>query len=245
LDHATLDLEEAVEGAQLIVFCTPIAQMSSLARKFVPVLERGAIVTDVGSVKTCVVRQLGPIIARAGGHFVGSHPMAGAEKMGVRSASRTLFEHAVCGVTPAAGSNPRAVSAVEGLWRSVGARVLRLKPEVHDALVARTSHLPHVLAATLAAHVLDPRQAADHATLCASGFRDATRIASGSPEMWRDIVLANRGNLSRELSAIVRDLESFRVLLRAGDAAAIEKFFATAKARRDRWCACGASPSPE
>ena len=245
VDEATLNLQQAVSGADLIVLCTPIAQMTPLARRFSPCLKRGAIVTDVGSVKAGVVRQLEKIVSRAGGHFIGSHPMAGAEKMGVSAASPVLFENAVCAVTPTAKSHRGALKAVEGLWQSVGARVVRLKPGVHDAVVARTSHLPHLLAATLAAHVLDPRHADNNAMLCATGFRDTTRIASGSPEMWRDIVIENRAHLRRELTAMARQIESLRRLLRAGDAAAIQEFLATAKQRRDQWCMCSASSSPE
>jgi prephenate dehydrogenase len=219
--------------------------MAPLARRIAPWLKRGAIVTDVGSVKAGVVRQLERITSRAGGHFIGSHPMAGAEKTGVNAAQATLFHDAVCVVTPTRDSDRNALRKVGQLWSSVGAQVLRLPPAEHDRLVARTSHLPHVLAAMLAAHVLDQSQADDSAMLCATGFRDTTRIASGSPEMWRDIVLANRANLGRELAAIGRRLESLRKLLRSGDEQAVQEFFTTAKERRDRWCASGASPSPE
>jgi prephenate dehydrogenase len=243
--EATLNLQQAVSGADLIVLCTPIAQMGPLARLFVPWLKRGAVVTDVGSVKSGVARELERLIARAGGHFIGSHPMAGAERTGVSAAHAKLFGDAVCVVTPTRNSNPRALKKVEALWSSVGARLVRLAPVVHDRLVARSSHLPHILAAALASHVLDPRQSGALAMLCATGFRDTTRIASGSPEMWRDIVLANRGNLRRELAAIAQEIERVRLLLRAGDAVAIQEFLAAAKQRRDEWCASSASPSPE
>jgi prephenate dehydrogenase len=245
VDEATLDLQQAVRGADLIVLCTPIAQMAPLARRFAPWLKRGVIVTDVGSVKAGVVRQLEKIISRAGGHFIGSHPMAGAEKMGVSAAKANLFEQAICVVTPTRTSNRRALKQVEALWSSVGARLLRLPPVEHDRLVARTSHLPHVLAAMLAAHVLDPQHGDGKAALCATGFRDTTRIASGSPEMWRDIAIENRANLGRELATIVRKLETLRRLLRSADAEAVQKFLTAAKERRDHWCACSASPSPE
>ena len=122
---------------------------------------------------------------------------------------------------------------------------MELKPEIHDALVSRSSHLPHVVAAMMATHVLNPANSRHQTALCANGFRDTTRIASGSPEMWRDIALANRKNLGRSLDAFIGDLQKFRRVLAKADVKAIAKFFETAKKRRDNWCAGCASPSPE
>jgi prephenate dehydrogenase len=245
VDVATRDLRRAVAGADLIVLCTPIAQMRPLVKQMLPTLEPGAIVTDVGSVKGSVVRELEPLVARAGAHFVGSHPMAGAEKNGVAAARADLFAGAVCVVTPRPRSNKAAVRKVEQLWKSVGGRLLRLRPQTHDKLVSRSSHLPHVLAAELASLVLSPAHPKLQALLCANGFRDTTRIASGSPEMWRDIALANRGNLLRALAEFVEGLGEFRRVLKRGDADAVSKFFEQAKQRRDRWGGGAGSPSPE
>jgi prephenate dehydrogenase len=115
----------------------------------------------------------------------------------------------------------------------------------HDLLVSRSSHLPHLVAATLAGLVLNPRQPKQLQQLCASGFRGTTRIASGSPEMWRDIAMTNRKNLVRAADAFVAELKKFQSALKRGDAKAVENFFATAKARRDGWCAKSTSTSPE
>ena len=171
--------------------------------------------------------------------------MAGAEKTGVAWARTDLYESAVCVVTPTRRTNKSALRKVERLWKSVGGRVLRLTPEKHDALVSRSSHLPHVVAATLASCVLDPSQPKPQSALCANGFRDTTRIASGSPEMWRDIAVANRRQLRTALDGFVRELGRVQKILRNGNAVEISKFFETAKARRDQWCAQCASPSPE
>jgi prephenate dehydrogenase len=208
-------------------------------------LKRGATVTDVGSVKASVVRELESLVAGAGGHFVGSHPMAGAEKTGVGAAGADLFVNAICVVTPTQKSKPAAVRLVEQFWRGLGARTLRLAPEQHDLIVSRSSHLPHVLAATLAGYVLKPAHPKHQAALCANGFRDTTRIASGSPEMWRDIALANRKNLAKALADFIADLHQFQKLLARADGKAVTKFFETAKIRRDRWRANSVSPSPE
>jgi len=245
VDFATRDLQSAVEGADLIILCTPLAQMRELVKQFLPALSRGAIVTDVGSVKASVVREIEALVHKGGGHFIGSHPMAGAEKTGVAAARADLFVGAACVVTPTRKSNPAALRKVEQFWKAVGGRVLRLSPEIHDVLVSRSSHLPHVIAATLANLVLDPAHPESQAALCATGFRDTTRIASGSPEMWRDIALANRKNLARELGAFVAGLQKVRRALNRGQERDILKFLQQAKLRRDAWCAKCASPSPE
>ena len=245
VNFATQDLRQAVEEADLIVLCTPIAQMLPLVKQMLPALKPGAVVTDVGSVKDSVVRDLESLLAKAGAHFVGSHPMAGSERTGVAAACADLFVNAVCVITPTRRSNQAALREVEQLWKAVGARVLRLPPEVHDELVSRSSHLPHVVAAQLANLILSPDQPKEQGMLCASGFRDTTRIASGSPEMWRDIALANRQNLLRALTAFGNGLRDFKRILRSRDDLAISKFFEQARQRRDRWSASAGSSSPE
>jgi prephenate dehydrogenase len=245
VDSCTRDLREAVTDADLIVLCTPLAQMLPLLKKMLPAIKRGAIITDVGSVKSTVVKELESLVSKAGAHFIGSHPMAGAEKTGVSAARAELFVNAVCVVTPTKRSNQTALNKLEEFWQAAGARVLRLTPELHDELVSRSSHLPHVAAATLANLVLNPAHPKAQPQLCANGFRDTTRIASGSPEMWRDIAMANRKNLAKALEVFIRDLKKFQNILKSGDGQAAEKFFKTGKQRRDSWCAKCASPSPE
>jgi prephenate dehydrogenase len=245
VDFATTDLLAAVWDADLVILCTPLAQMLPRVQEMLPALKRGAIVTDVGSVKAGVVRDLERLVAKTGARFVGSHPMAGAEKTGVGAASADLFVNAVCVITPTRESNPAAVRQVEQFWKSLGARTLRLQPKRHDLFVSRTSHLPHILASVLAGYVLNPVQPKQQAALCANGFRDTTRIASGSPEMWRDIALANRKNIARTVDIFVAELKKIQRVLKNADSKAIAGFFETAKARRERWRARCASASPE
>jgi prephenate dehydrogenase len=244
VDYATTDLLAAVSNADLVILCTPLARMRSLTEQFLPALKRGALVTDVGSVKTGVVREVCGLVRTAGAHFIGSHPMAGGEEAGVQAARADLFMKAICVVTPTKNSNRTALRIVEQFWKLLGGRILRLTPQWHDQLVSRSSHLPHVVAAALANLVLDPASPEFQSALCANGFRDTTRIASGSPEMWRDIALANRGNLSRSLDAFICELQKFQRALKKSDAKAISKCLETAKARRDNWCASAIS-SPE
>jgi prephenate dehydrogenase len=245
VDEATLDLLQAVQDADLIVLCTPIAQMRELTAQMRPDLKPDAIVTDVGSVKEALVKELEPLFEGTGAHFIGSHPMAGAERMGVSAARADLFADAICVVTPTRKSPAKAVRLVEEFWRDIGARPIRMSPQLHDEFVSRSSHLPHVVAAELANYVLSPALPKEQAQLCANGFRDTTRIASGSPEMWRDIALANRENLARVLGVFIEDLQEFRIALENGDAKAVEEFFMLAKQRRDQWCGQPTSSSSE
>jgi prephenate dehydrogenase len=244
-DFATTDLLAAVSNSDLIVFCTPPARMPALAKQILPALKMDAVVTDVASVKAGVVRKLESLIAKSGAHFIGSHPMAGAEKTGVAAARADLFQNAVCVLTPTRKTNSAALKRLEQFWKSLGTRVLKLSPEQHDLFVSRTSHLPHIVAATLANLVLNPANPKMQSQLCATGFRDTTRIASGSPEMWRDIALANRKNLSSSLDAFISELQKFQHALKKSDAKEISNLFETAKLRRDNWCASSASTSSE
>jgi prephenate dehydrogenase len=219
----------------MVVLCTPLGQMRPLVERMLPALEPGVVVTDVGSVKGPVVEELEGLVAQAGGHFIGGHPMAGAEKSGVVAAQAGLFLDALCVLTPTAASHLPALGQVRALWECLGAKVLELTPQFHDELASRSSHLPHVLAAQLASLVLSPEYPPAQAALCANGFGDTTRIASGSPEIWRDIALANRKNLVQALGAFMLRLQDFSRALEAGDPQAIAVFFETAKQRRDNW----------
>lgn len=239
VDQATSNLGAAVAGADLVVLCTPIGQMEALVRSMTPHLSRGSLVTDVGSVKGPVVDQVEPLVEAVGGWFVGSHPMAGSERTGFEAARADLFEGAVCVVTPGERTHGPALDRIEAMWRAVGSEVLQLSPSRHDELVSRSSHLPHVVAAGLANYVLSPAHVRTQAMLCASGFRDTTRIAGSSPELWRDIVLANREHLSRSLGVLVADLQDFQRALEDRDPLAIEQFFNTARQRREGWLASG------
>ena len=242
VDHATRDLAQAVENADLVVLCTPLGQRRAVTEQMRPARKHGAIVTDVGSVKGSVIDDLEPLVRGAGGHFIGAHPMAGSEKTGVAFSRADLFEGAICLITPTPRSDREALKLVEEFWQALGSRTVKLPPGQHDDLVSRSSHLPHIVAAELANYVLSPAHPKEQALVCANGFRDTTRIAAGSPEMWRDIAMANRKNLSRVLSVFIEDLEEFRLALENGDVGQIDEFFEKAKQRRDEWTGQGDSP---
>jgi prephenate dehydrogenase len=244
-DVITTDLKEAVLDADLVILCTPLSQMQALATQMQPCLKPGAVVTDVGSAKGTVVQELEPIMRAAKAHFIGSHPMAGSEKTGLSAARADLFRDAICLVTPGVGASVEAVCAVQNFWKALGGWPIRITPELHDDLVSRSSHLPHVVAAELANYVLSPAHPKEQALVCANGFKDTTRIASGSPEMWRDIALANRKNLSRVLGVFIEDLQEFQLALEREDVKAVEEFFSKAKQRRDLWRPHAQTNTPE
>lgn len=245
VDRATTRLEEAVVGADLVVLCTPVAQFPALLASLRSSLASGAVVTDVGSVKAEVVRVAEEGLRGCDAHFVGGHPMAGSERTGVEAAREKLFEGAVWVLTPTPASDPVVVERLAQTCRGLGSRVLSLDPAAHDALVSRSSHLPHVLAAALTNYVLSGTHPEEQSRLCATGFRDVTRIASGSPEMWRDIALGNRDALLRAIQDVSESLRGISLALERRDAEAVLDFFATAKRRRDAWRHLGGTPTVE
>jgi len=232
VDEATQDPASAVAGAGLVILCTPVGQMGELAETIKPHLEADAIITDVGSVKATVMDAVSPVLPR----FVGSHPLCGSEKTGVAHARTDLLVGAVCAVTPTGSSPPDAVAAVANFWSALGSRVVNLSAADHDAIVARTSHLPHVLASALVNAVLArPREGEND--FLGTGFRDTTRLASGSPEMWRDIALDNAEAIAAALDEMQAEVAGLKSALKARDAAALEKFFADGQTHRDDWLA--------
>ena len=184
----TDDAAEAVRGAQMVILCTPPASLPDLARGIAPHLEPGAAVCDVASVKAGVAEELTDIFGQPGGsRYAGAHPMAGAERSGLAAARADLFEGCVCLLTPLEGHTASAaLAAVADLWERLGARIHRMTPQAHDEAVAAVSHLPHLLAAALAGLPDDTARA------CAGpGWRDMTRLAAGSPELWTEILSRN------------------------------------------------------
>ncbi|MCP5541342.1 MAG: prephenate dehydrogenase/arogenate dehydrogenase family protein [Akkermansiaceae bacterium] len=232
---ASTDFAEAAAGADLIVLATPVGAMretllSLLDSEGPPA--PGAVVTDMGSVKGSVVAELEPLCAARGLRFVGSHPMAGSEQKGAEHASDALFAGAACLLTPTAATDAAALERVDAFWRTLGCRTHRLAPGAHDRAVARISHLPHVLAATLVATALSG-DGADAGNYAAGGFRDTTRVASGPPEMWAEILLENRGPLSALLLDFREKIGELLVFLEAGDRENLVRFLSQAKERRD------------
>jgi len=192
--------QAALRGADVAVFCTPVCSIPELVRDCLAAFEPGCVVTDVGSTKADLAQEMPRLFKGTSLVFVGSHPMAGSEKTGIEVANAELYDKAVTALTPVEGTPESAVVTIEALWREVGAKVVRLAPDAHDELVARSSHLPHLIAALLVA-TAGRNHHADLSKFCGPGFRSTTRVASGSPEMWHDIVKTNRVAILAELHA--------------------------------------------
>ncbi|MFP4190608.1 MAG: prephenate dehydrogenase [Candidatus Hydrogenedentota bacterium] len=222
IDAAFLDARESVEGANLVVICTPAAMVKDKLDEIAPACPPEAVITDVASTKA-------DICAHAAKRwdtdrrFVGSHPMAGSEKFGAEHADPELYEGRVAVVERGEGLDPEAQRAVCALWEAVGSRVVELEPSVHDALVARTSHLPHIAAAALA--VVAGRAGSESKPLIGPGFRDTTRIAGGRPEIWRDICLTNGPAIEEALAELEPLLAAVRAAVRDKDEEALMAFF--------------------
>lgn len=204
--HVTSDLKEGIAGAQVVVLATPVGTYPQIITAIKPWLQAGAVVTDVGSAKAGIVTYMEEHLP-PGVFFVGGHPMAGSERTGIQAADRYLFENAVYALTPSSQTDPGALKVVNSLVSAIGARVVTLRPEEHDMIVAAVSHLPHLLAVAMvntAGQVA--REYPNTLMLAAGGFRDTTRVASGDSYLWRDICLAND-------SAILQTINLFRNLL--------------------------------
>ncbi len=227
IDQATLKTAEGVRGSDLVVLATPLGAYERHLQALSGALAPGAVVTDVGSTKALVVRLAESILGH-GGPFVGSHPMAGSERRGVEFARADLFANATCVVTPSRYTPEAAVRRVERFWRTLGAITVRRSPLAHDRAVGRVSHLPHVLAALLV-----ELQGQGDLELAGGGFLDTTRIASGDPAMWREIILTNRKAILDAIDDADERLMHLRDLIELGDGRGIERYLRRAKRRRD------------
>lgn len=231
-DYATDDPIEAAQNADLVLLSPPVGQMRALCEAIAPVVASGALVTDAGSTKADIVRECEPIFAGRA-HFIGGHPMAGSEKVGVEAARADLFKGAMWLLTPTANTNADAQAQLEALLQSVGSRLLSLSPEQHDALLAVTSHVPHFSASALVHTFLAAKQDFPAAgQLVAGGWRDGTRVAAGSPEMWRDIALANAAAIETELENFIAQLQLLKTLVASRDQEALENWLAVAAQER-------------
>jgi prephenate dehydrogenase len=237
VDIAFADLAEAVEDADLIVFATPVRQTCAMLRELaaLPLLP-GCIISDVGSTKEQVCAEAQRVLPSSV-HFIGGHPMAGSEKSGVRAASVRLFENAIYVLTPFADTDAEVLGKLSVTLERIKAQVLVLTPQIHDRVVAAISHVPHIIAAQLVDQVAQlSSQAEDGALyvqLAAGGFRDVTRIASGNPQMWRDIVLSNKATIRDLLSQWKDNVEHFLNLLEQESGEDVELFFQKAAQFRD------------
>jgi prephenate dehydrogenase len=226
------DPADAVRNADIIVVCVPIWTIAKLAEQIIPALRPGAVVTDVGSTKSELLKAMDPLFEHSEACFVGSHPIAGSEQTGIQAGNPDLYEGRLTVVCPSDDTPADALEAVKAMWALAGSEVVDMSPSEHDSMLAATSHLPHMVAAALARSVADgtPARKAD---FCGTGFKDTTRVASGSADMWVDIIDTNRAALEQELDRFHEELQGLIQILRSGNGDDIRQWLVDAAADRD------------
>ncbi|MEK6678768.1 MAG: prephenate dehydrogenase/arogenate dehydrogenase family protein [Nitrospirota bacterium] len=234
IDSFTFDISEAVKGADLIVMATPVGSFERLVKQMSRSLNKGAIITDAGSVKGRMVSRIERLLPK-GTYFVAGHPIAGKERSGVKAASLTLFEGTKCILTPTKKTDASALKKIKALWRTVGAEVVLMDPMLHDKVLGAVSHLPHAAAYSIVNTVAEIKKDGNNfIAFSGAGFKDFTRIAASSPEMWRDIFLNNRENLVNMISRYQKNLEKLKRYIKDNDSKRLIKELEKAKAIRDR-----------
>ena len=227
IDEGSLELRPAVTEADLVVFCTPVQMIASQVQEAAVHCRAGTLLTDAGSTKSVIVAEIEEQLPD-NVHFVGSHPLAGSEKRGPEYADPLLFQDRVTVITPTVKTDAGAVDRVEQFWRALGSQVLRMSPEEHDRALALTSHAPHLVASALAGIL-----PAELLELTASGFRDATRIAAGDPELWAGILLQNRQAIHEAVNRTLMQIDSFRAALQRGSSTELIALLQQGKKVRD------------
>ncbi len=235
IDRVAPDAISAVQDADLVMLAMPVGQMAAVMASISPHLSPHTVVTDAGSTKCDVVVLAHQYLPGHLAHFVPAHPIAGAEKSGAAAASAILYQNRNVVITPMPEISPEAVRTVRTLWEACGATVREMTPQAHDEVFAAVSHLPHLLAFALVEDIATRSNSEELFSYAASGFRDFTRIAGSSPEMWRDICLANRAALLKELDVYQAQLDRLRALLEQADGTALEQVFNHASQARNAW----------
>ena len=233
VDAVFADPADAVRDADLAVICVPIWTIARLAEQISGALKPGAVVTDVGSTKSELLKTMNDVFRGNAACFVGSHPIAGSEKTGLEAGNPDLYDGRLTVVCPSDETPDAAEEVVAHLWKAAGSEVVEMSPSEHDAMLASTSHLPHMVAAALARSVADgdPRVKAD---FCGTGFKDTTRVASGSAAMWVDIIDTNRAALETELDRFHEELQGLIGILRSGNSDDIRRWLEEAASDRNQ-----------
>ena len=229
IDSATLDLAAGLGCAELVVLATPIGSFAAIAPQAAAAMAPGAVFTDVASAKVSIIESIAAALAsRPDVAYVPSHPMAGSEQTGPLAASADLFGGSVCILTPVDGTPPEALAAVERMWQSFGAELVRMTPAAHDRLVARISHVPHIAAAALMSIVAEETM-----HYCGGGLQDTTRIAASSPDLWMDIYAANRREIQEAIGQYIEGLRRMTAALERDDRDALREELAAAQRKRN------------
>ncbi len=233
VERAYASAAQAVAGADLVIVCTPVGACGPIAKEIGPALEAGAIVSDVGSVKTTVVTDMAPHLPDRV-HFIPAHPIAGTERSGPDAGFAELFDNRWCVLTPAEGTSSEATDKLARFWRALGANVEIMTPEHHDLVLAITSHLPHLIAFNIVNTAEHLKRVTDSEVIkfSAGGFRDFTRIAASDPTMWRDVFLNNKDAVLHMLKRFGEGLSVLEEAIVAGDGATLHRLFNEARVVR-------------
>lgn len=234
IDRYSLDAAEAARGADLLLLAVPVKATGAVARACAQTLRPGAVVSDVGSVKQAVVEQVEAVLP-AGFSFVGAHPIAGTEHSGAAAAFAELFQGSRCVITPGRRATPEAVAKVRTLWEGVGMRVDEMDPARHDQVLAWVSHLPHAIAFSAVNALLDADPGMEQ--FSGSSFRDLTRVAASSVDMWSDIFLDNAVPVDAAIQQFIAALEALRRAIAGGDATQLKTELLRAREARQQWSA--------
>ena len=229
-----VDLVQAAKQSDVIVLCVPVAQMRTAFEIIEPHLEPKTMLTDAGSTKGDVILAAKEVLGKKACQFVPAHPIAGGAQHGASAAKADLFQGKQTILCPLQENSPQDIDLIEGFWQSIGAVVKKISCVQHDAIYAAVSHLPHILAYALMVSVINSEDADQKLDHVGAGFKDFTRIAASSPEMWRDVCLGNRTSILKELDQYLAIVGHMRKLIAENDGAGLEKLFNKAsKARQD------------
>ncbi len=227
VNFATLDLEEGVKDSDFVIIAAPVFKIVEIAKRVAPFLKNGAILTDAGSTKRYIVEKIEKAGLK-GAYFIGSHPIAGSERSGIKFADKGLFKGAYCILTETKNTNPKALLKIKRFWEELGMKVMVMPVETHDILLSKISHLPHAVAVSLVNSI--GRKGID---IAAGGFKDTTRITSGEPELWRDIFFTNRENLIRDINILKKELSKIEAALKSNNSRNLLGLLNRAKSVRD------------
>jgi cyclohexadieny/prephenate dehydrogenase len=244
VDNIFNSAAEAADNADLVILCSPIGTYGALAQEIAPALKAGAVLTDVGSVKGAVVRDVLPHVP-SHVHFIPGHPIAGTEQSGPESGFAELFMNRWCILTPLPKSDPAAVASLTQFWQDCGSHVETMTPEHHDLVLAITSHLPHLIAYNIVSTAADLEEVTDSEVIkySAGGFRDFTRIAASDPTMWRDVFLNNKDAVLEMLGRFSEDLSALQRAIRWGDGETLFNIFTRSRQIRRNIVAAGQDTS--
>ncbi len=231
--HASTDLKEVIQDAQLIILAIPVPHMAEMAKQLVCAgLSAAQLVTDVGSVKQAVVEAVQPILGMKGFRFIGSHPMAGSEQQGFQAAKAEILKEATCIITTDSHAEEEDCERLSEFWQGLGMGVSRLTPKEHDEMISRVSHVPHILA-SVCAHVALPKE--EYGGFSGGGLRDTSRVASGDAELWSGIISENAEEISAHLGEAMERMKAYQQAIKSEDLNQLKKLLQEDKDRRDSY----------